>query len=390
MNSLEWRATLTLGAIYALRMLGVFMILPVFELYAHDLDGRPSPQTIAFALTVSGLTQALFQIPLGRLSDRIGRRPVIAIGMAVFAVGSLVAGLSDRIEIIALGRALQGAGAISSAVTALLSDVTRVEVRTTAMAVMGAGMGFAFVLALILGPVADGMIGVPGIFQMTAVLALLSLPLIWWAAPQPEITATRTKRAGGFGGTFQDKELLRLNGGIMILHAIVPCVFMAVPSLIEQQFGWPAPQHWKIYLPVLVGTLIFALPLMRQADRGAARPLMLGAIITLGIGLSVAGNWPGPVGLIVGLALFFLAFNLLEGLLPSRVSRQAPADQKGAALGVYATAQFLGQPLGGILGGWTLQHHGAAAVLAVAAALPVIWLVIAYGMQSALPEQVEN
>jgi predicted MFS family arabinose efflux permease len=193
-----------------------------------------------------------------------------------------------------------------------------------------------------------------------------------------------------FASIFADKELLRLNGGIMILHAIVPCVFMAVPSLIEQQFGWAAPQHWKIYLPVLVGTLIFALPLMRRADQGAARPLMLGAIVTLGLGLFIAGHWTGQIALVGGLALFFLAFNLLEGLLPSRVSRQAPADQKGAALGVYATAQFLGQPLGGALGGWTLQHSGPSAVLAVAAALPLIWLVIAYGMQSSLPTQIEN
>jgi MFS family permease len=389
MNALEWRATLTLGAIYALRMLGVFMILPVFELYAHDLAGHPSPQAIAFALTASGLTQALFQIPLGRLSDRIGRRPVIALGMAIFAVGSLVAGLSERIEIIALGRLLQGAGAISSAVTALLADVTRVQVRTTAMAVMGAGMGFAFVLALILGPVAEGLIGVPGIFRLTAVLSALALPLIWWAAPEPARVAGR-RSSSGFGGAFSDRELLRLNGGILILHALVPCVFMAVPFLIEQQFGWPAPQHWKIYLPVLVGTLVLALPLMRRADQGAGRPIMLAAIAILSAGLFVAAYWSGPVGLVTGLALFFLAFNLLEGLLPSRVSRRAPADQKGAALGVYATAQFLGQPLGGALGGWAFQHHGPAGVLAVAACLPLIWLVIAYGMPSSAPAHLEE
>ena len=390
MNSLEWRATLTLGAVYALRMLGVFMILPVFELYAQNLVGHPSPQAIAFALTASGLTQAICQIPLGRLSDRIGRRPVIAGGMVVFALGSLVAGLSDRIEIITLGRAIQGAGAISSAVTALLADVTREQVRTTAMAVMGAGMGFAFVLALILGPVVDGLVGVSGIFRMTAVLSLLSLPLIWWAAPKSSMPDTPTQRAGNFSGIFADKELLRLNGGIMILHAIVPCVFMAVPSLIEQQFGWTAPQHWKIYLPVLVGTLFLALPLMRRADQGAARPLMLGAVATLALGLFIAGHWSGSLALIGGLSLFFLAFNLLEGMLPSRVSRRAPADQKGAALGVYATAQFLGQPLGGALGGWAMLHYGPSGVLAAAACLPLIWLVIAYGMQPSAPAQARN
>ena len=388
MNALEWRATLALGAIYALRMLGVFMILPVFGLYAGGLPSHPSAELIAFALTASGLTQAIFQIPLGRLSDRIGRRPVIALGMTVFACGSLVAGLSDNLLLIAAGRALQGAGAISSAVTALLADVTREQVRTTAMAVMGAGMGFAFVLALILGPLVDGLIGVPGIFRLTALLSLLSLPLIWWAAPQPEKVA-RTSRAGGFGGAFSDRELLRLNGGILVLHALVPCVFLAVPVLIEQQFGWPAPQHWKIYLPVLLVTLIAALPLMRRADQGAVRPVLLGAVTTLAAGLLVAGFWSGPVGLIAGLSLFFFAFNLLEGLLPSRVSRRASPEHKGAALGVYATAQFIGQPIGGALGGWTLLHYGPAAVLAVAAGLPILWLTFAYGMQSNAPAPIE-
>ncbi|HZP12291.1 MAG TPA: MFS transporter [Nevskiaceae bacterium] len=372
MNSREWRATLALGAVYALRMLGVFMILPVFGLYATGLPEHPSEQLIGFALTASGLTQALFQIPLGRLSDRIGRKPVIAMGMLIFALGSLIAGLSTSIEWIAVGRAVQGAGAISSAVTALLADVTREEVRTLSMAVMGAGMGFAFVLALILGPIAEGFVGVPGIFLLTAVLSVLAIPVVWWAAPTTERVAATT--AGGFGGVFTDRELLRLNVGILVLHALVPCLFLAAPVLIEREFGWPAPQHWKIYLPVLLGTLIAALPLMRQADRGWAKPLLVGGVVTLMAGLLVASRWTGTTGLVAGLALFFVAFNLLEGLLPSLVSRRAPIEHKGAAMGVYATAQFLGQPIGGGLGGWTMEHHGPAATLAAAAGLAVVWL----------------
>lgn len=384
MNFLEWRATLALGAIYALRMLGVFMIWPVFQLYARDLPGQPGAEAIGLTLTAAGLTQALFQIPLGRLSDRIGRKPVIALGMLVFAFGSLVAGLSDDIFWIGVGRALQGAGAISSAVTALLSDVTRPEVRTTAMAVMGAGMGFAFVLALVLGPVADGFIGVPGIFLLTAVLAVASLPLIWWAAPEPE-RIVRTPGAGRVAESLRDPELLRLNGGILVLHAVAPCLFLAAPSLIERHFGWPAPEHWKLYLPVLVVTLLAALPLMRRADRPGSTWLMPAAVVVLGTGLAVAALVPGVAGLLAGMALFFLAFNLLEGLLPSRVSRLAPADSKGAALGVYATAQFLGQPVGGLLGGWAMHHHGPEGALAAAACLPLIWLTFAHGWTAAVP-----
>jgi MFS family permease len=367
MNSRELKATFGLGAVYALRMLGVFMILPIFELYAKGLPEHPGQGWIYAALTASGLAQALFQIPLGRLSDRIGRKPVIAMGMLMFALGSFVAGQSDRIELIALGRFLQGAGAISSAVTALLADVTRDEVRTVAMAIMGAGMGLAFVLAIILGSAAENLLGgVRGIFMLTAVLSLLAIPVVWLAVPSAEQRAPVITRS--IGSVFADRDLLRLSGGILLLHAVVPCLFTGMPLLIQQDFGWSSDQHWKLYLPVLVGTLIFALPLMRRADKGGARGLLLGSIALLAVSLLVAG-------------LVFLPFNLLEGLLPSLVSRRAPPDQKGAALGVYATAQFLGQPVGGILGLWAMNHHGPAGVLATAAVLPLLWLTFAHKLQ---------
>jgi MFS family permease len=381
MNSTELKATFGLGAVYALRMLGVFMILPIFELYAKGLPEHPGQGWIYAALTASGLAQALFQIPLGRLSDRIGRKPVIALGMLVFALGSFVAGLSDRIELIALGRFLQGAGAISSAVTALLADVTREQVRTVAMAIMGAGMGLAFVLAIILGSAAEDLLGgVRGIFHLTAVLSLLAIPVVWLAVPSAE-QRTAPVSAGGFGRVFADADLLRLSGGILLLHAVVPCLFTGMPLLIQQEFGWSADQHWKLYLPVLLGTLILALPLMRRADKGGARGLLLGAIVVLAVSLAAAGLVPGKAGVIAGLVLFFLPFNLLEGLLPSLVSRRAPPDQKGAALGVYATAQFLGQPVGGILGAWAMQHHGPTGVLAAAAVLPLLWLSFAHQLR---------
>ncbi len=388
-NSVELRATFGLGAVYALRMLGVFMILPIFEIYAKNLPEHPGEYAIQFALTAAAMMQALLQIALGRLSDRIGRKPVIAMGMLVFAFGSYVAGISNRIELIALGRALQGAGAISSAVTALLADVTREQVRTVAMAIMGAGMGVAFVAALILGPVAVGFLGVPGIFHMTAVMALLTLPLIWWAAPGKE----SPKSGAGFNlrVVFGDPDLFRLSGGILLLHASIICIFTGAPLLIQKDFGLPVQEHWKVYLPILLGTLFLALPLMRRADRGAERVLLVGGVATLVVGLLIAGLIRNGTGLIAGLALFFLAFNLLEGLLPSLVSRRAPAEYKGAALGVYATAQFLGQPVGGFLSGWTLMHtNSAATVLAVAAALPVLWLTFAHHLRPTLHAQVKH
>lgn len=380
MNSKELKATFGLGAVYALRMLGVFMILPIFELYAKGLPEHPAQSWIYAALTASGLAQALFQIPLGRLSDRIGRKPVIAMGMLVFALGSYVAGMSDRIEMIALGRFLQGAGAISSAVTALLADVTREEVRTVAMAIMGAGMGLAFVLAIILGSAAENLLGgVRGIFMLTAGLSILAIPVVWLAVPSAETRAPASR--GSITQVFADADLLRLSGGILLLHAVVPCLFTGMPLLIQQEFGWASDQHWKLYLPVLLGTLVLALPLMRRADKGAARSLLLGSIALLAVSLAVAGLVPGKTGVVAGLVLFFLPFNLLEGLLPSLVSRRAPPDQKGAALGVYATAQFLGQPVGGILGYWAMQHYGPAGVLAAAALLPLIWLCFAHQLQ---------
>lgn len=375
MNPTEWRAVVCLGLVYALRMVGMFMILPVFALYAGDLEGEVSPMTIGLAIGIYGLAQAVLQIPLGLLSDRIGRKTVIFLGMTVFAVGSVVAGLATSIEGVIVGRALQGAGAVSSAVAALLADVTRDQVRTTAMAIVGVGMGAAFVIALVAGPVVSGWIGVDGIFLLTAVLALLSLPVVGYGVPTPAI---RPRLASGFSDVLRDGELLRLDAGIFILHAMMTALFTTVPFAIAETLSLPGDQHWQVYLPVLVLSILPVFPLIRWAEaRGHTRWVFRAAVALLGISMALAAITHGQaLGLFAALIIFFIGFNYLEGALPSMISRRAPAQLRGAALGAYASSQFLGAFCGGILGGTALSLGGISGSFALCAVLPIIWLLI--------------
>jgi MFS family permease len=376
MNALEWRAVVSLGAIYALRMIGMFMVLPVFALYAGDLPRPAEPWQIGLAIGIYGLTQACLQIPMGMASDRFGRKPVIALGMVVFAAGSWLAGSTQDIDWIIVGRALQGAGAVSSAVAALLADVTRDAVRTTAMAILGAGMGLAFVLALVLGPLVSGWIGVDGIFQLTGALALLTLPVLLFAVPTP--TEPRTS-AGRLREVLANGQLLRLDAGIFLLHACMTTVFTVAPLAIVETLGLPSAQHWKLYLPVLLLSLIPVFPLIRMAEqRGRFKTAFIGAICVLAMALALASaEHSSAMLLVLALFLYFIGFNFLEGALPSLISRKAPPEQKGAALGIYSSAQFLGAFAGGTLGGLAMQRGGISAAFALAATLPIIWLIIA-------------
>lgn len=376
MNALEVRATVGLALIYALRMLGMFMILPVFALFAQGLPVPGTAFQIALAIGIYGVVQAVLQIPLGMLSDRIGRKPVIVAGMLLFALGSFVAGMSEDLFWITVGRAVQGLGAVSSAVSALLADLTRDAVRTTAMAILGAGMGLAFIGALVAGPVLAGVIGVPGIFALTGVLALLAIPVALWlvpAAPKPAAS-----NAGALS-VLADGQLLRLDGGILLLHALLTGLFLTVPFAIADTLALPSEKHWQLYLPVLALSILPVFPLVRAAEqRERTRGLFLGMIVTLGVSLLLLAQWHGlAVGLVAALALFFVAFNTLEGLLPSMISRLAPADRRGAALGVYASAQFLGPMIGGSLVGAAKGHWGLGAAFACAALLPLFWLTFA-------------
>ncbi len=379
MNALEWRAVFALGALYALRMLGMFMVLPVFALYAADLPEPAQPWQIGLAIGIYGLTQALLQIPMGMASDRFGRKPVIVAGMLVFAAGSWLAGATDDIGWIIAGRALQGAGAVSAAVAALLADVTRDSVRTLAMAILGAGMGLAFVLALVLGPLVAGWIGLEGIFQMTAVLALLSLPVLLLGVPSAPALAPQR---GSLRAVLADPQLLRLDVGIFLLHACMTAVFTVVPLAIVQTLGLASAEHWKLYLPVLLLSLAPIFPLIRYAERGGRFKTVFISVVVLlagALALAAIGHEIGAV-LVAALLLYFVAFNFLEGALPSMISRRAPVAQKGAALGVYSSAQFLGAFAGGMLGGLALQYGGIGGALAAAVLLPIIWLAVAAGL----------
>ncbi|HUS25635.1 MAG TPA: MFS transporter [Candidatus Binatia bacterium] len=383
MNALEWRATLGLGALYALRMAGMFMVLPVFALYAHGLPGGQDPRRVGLAIGVYGLTQALLQIPLGIASDRWGRKPVIALGMAVFAAGSVVAGLARTVDLIVVGRALQGAGAVSSAVAALLADSTREQVRTQAMTVLGAGMGLSFVLAMVLGPVVSDWIGVDGIFLMTAVLALLALPVVWWVVPGSE---PRAARAGGLAEALLDRQMSRLHLGIFLLHAMLTSLFLVLPATLERTLGLPGAQHWKVYLPVLLVSVLPVFPLSRWAEEhGRLRAAFVGAIVLLAAGLAAMTLARSEaVPLVAALLVFFTGFNYLEGALPSLISRLAPPDRKGAALGVYASAQFLGAFAGGVGGGLVQARWGVPGGFGFTAALPLLWLAASAGWRPAI------
>ena len=372
MNRIEWRATGTLAMVYALRMLGLFMVIPVLALYVKTLPGSATPIEIGLAIGAYGLLQAFLQIPMGILSDRIGRIPVIVFGLLVFSAGSILTGVAHSVDLLIIGRALQGAGAISSAVTALLADVTRPEVRTKAMMILGMGMGMSFLAALIVGPPLSGLIGVNGIFLITGGLALVTVPVLLLGVPDaPRIPAER----GGFRRALTNVHLLRLDGSIFCLHTMMTSLFIAAPFAIEKTLELNGPKQWQVYLPVLIGSIVPVFPLIGLVEaKGHGKPVFLGAIVTMGLALLMAtightqASW-----LIAALALFFIGFNYLEATLPSMISRLAPAEHKGAALGVYSTFQFLGAFAGGTLGGVTLSHFGISGVFCWAAVVAVIW-----------------
>ncbi len=383
MTGAERRTALSLAGIFSLRMLGLFMIYPVFAPWARGLPDATT-LTIGLALGVYGLTQGLLQIPFGFLSDRVGRKPIIAIGLVLFIVGSIVAAVSPSIYGIMLGRLLQGAGAIGSTVLALTADLTREEHRTKAMAIIGMTIGAAFGIAVVLGPVLNGWIGVRGIFWLTAILAALGILVLYVLVP--DAATHRVQRDAEvvpqlFRRVLADRELRRLDGGIFCQHAILTASFLTIPFVLTSA-GIALHDQWWIYLPVLVGSIALLIPLVIAAERGRMKPVFLASIALLGLGQVLFHFGPAHLWvMVVALLVFFTAFNVLESVLPSLVSRLAPADARGTAMGVYSSSQFIGIFVGGAGGGWIKSAFGVNGVVGFCVVLALLWLVIAAPMR---------
>jgi MFS family permease len=384
MTPLELRAGLSLASIFALRMLGLFLILPVFAVAAARLPGGDNLTLVGIALGAYGLTQALLQLPFGMASDRYGRKPVIVFGLLLFAAGSFLAAAAPDIYWTILGRALQGAGAISAAVTALAADLTREQHRTKVMALIGSSIGLMFAFSLVAAPALDAIIGLSGLFVLTGLLALAAIWLVLRVVPDPPPAEHHELEPVGFRTVLFDGQLLRLNFGILTLHFIQMAMFIVVPGALVASGGIPVAAHWKIYLPVVLASFVLMLPPIFYAERRARiKPVFVGAVFVL---LLAQGGFLYGSGLfnalVANLVVFFVVFNILEATLPSLVSRIAPPQAKGTALGIYNTTQSLGLFLGGAAGGWLAQHFGASGIFGVGIVLALLWLGVAATMQA--------
>lgn len=382
LNAIERRAVVTLASIFALRMVGLFMILPVFALYGHGLAGA-TPTLIGVAVGIYGFAQALLQLPLSMLSDRMDRKRLILQGLLLFALGGAVAALSDHIVGVIIGRGIQGAGAISGVVMALLADLTREERRTRAMATIGMSIGLSFALAFVVGPLLAAGLGLSGLFWVTAVMGLLAATVAWRLVPSPALHLRQYgSPAADLKRVLGDGELLRLNAGIFILHLVMTASFVQVPVLLVKA-GLVTAHHGWIYLPVLFLSFLMAVPAIIVAEKQRRmKPVFLVAIAVLGASLLGLAGWHvGLWALVAGLFVFFIGFNLLEALLPSLVSKICPAGLRGTAMGLYATSQFLGAGIGGVLGGWLSGWASPLLLFLVAAGLVLLWWLLALGMR---------
>lgn len=389
MTPAERRASASLALVFSLRMLGLFIVLPVFALEAARLPGGDDAARVGLAMGMYGLTQAFLQIPLGLASDRFGRKPVIVAGLLVFALGSGIAAWAPDLTWLAIGRAVQGAGAISAAVTAFLADVTRDSVRTKSMALVGGSIALMFALSLIFAPALAGWVGLSGIFALTGLLALLAIAMVIWVAPaepQEHRPSDMQHLRAGMAEVLRHRGLMRLNLGVFVLHAVQLAMWMALPAMLVSA-GLAKASHGHLYLPAVAASLVVMggvlFPMERRGRLRAAFLLAVALIGAVQLALwALADASPGLWTLGLLLFVFFIGFNTLEATLPSLVSRLAPAHARGAALGVYNTLQSVGLFVGGVVGGWLAHAHGAQGLFAVCSVAMLVWLVVAWPMQA--------
>ncbi len=386
MTPTERKSVFSLAGIYALRMMGLFMILPVFALYAERLEGH-TPALVGLAIGVYGLTQALLQIPFGMLSDRLGRKKIITFGLIIFAIGSVVAATADSIYGVIFGRALQGSGAIAAAIMALTADLTREEHRLSAMAVIGISIGLSFMVSLVAGPVLNQWIGVDGIFWLTGILALCAIAVLLFIVPNPvrssfhrdAMTAPQQLKE-----VIKDKQLLRLDAGVLILHMMLTATFVVLPLALRDVAQLTTADHWMVYLPVMFLSMLTMIPFVILAESKRRMKEVFGAaVMTLAVAeVVLVFMYQSVAGIVFSLFLFFVAFNVLEATLPSLVAKMVMPDRKGTAMGVFSSSQFLGAFFGGTLGGTLHGVFGIEAVFGLCAALAVVWFMLVSTMQS--------
>ncbi len=376
-NSVERKALTGLAMLYASRMLGLFMVLPVLSLYGMDLE-KASPQTLGLALGIYGITQALLQIPFGAASDRFGRKPLIVLGLVIFLVGSVVAALSTHVMGLVFGRALQGAGAISSVVLALLADYTRESERSKAMAIVGAVIGSSFVVAVMLGPWIAGIGGLSGLFWFTAGLALLGMLVLLWLPPVPglQIHQERKFHASQIGQVLRDGNVLILSLGVFLLHMTMTALFVALPIVLVER-GFAADDLGQVYAPVMIIAFLGMAPMMMLSERNNAQVkfLRLAAVLISVALVALVGVKAGAASALAWLVVFG-GFNFIEATLPSLLSRKAEAQSRGTAMGVFATAQFIGAASGGMVGGLLFANQQLLPIVAVGFGAQIVWIVL--------------
>jgi MFS family permease len=370
LDSVELRTGLTLAGVIAFRMLGLFMILPVFMLLAEDMPGF-SPAKAGLAVGIYGLTQAILQQPFGKLSDRFGRRPVMLAGLALFAVGGVVAALADTIQVMIAGRALQGCGAIAGVALAFAADHTRIHNRSTIMAIIGMGIGASFLLSMMISVPLSTLLGLRGLFWLTAVLGVLGMLLV---ITLPTGHITREEESLHESDRSSTVWLFALS--VFLLHAVMTLLFVVLPGMLVSQFGFELEYHWRIYVPSMLGSVILVFPLLRRltASKQEKRAMPL-AFLVLGGALGLMSLGQSLLAMTAFALAFFLAFNLLEAAMPSVVSQLSGTVGRGRKMGLYTTFQFLGAFAGGLGGGWLLGYSGDVVTLSVAGLLCTLWAV---------------